>query len=156
MDLIKKTEEDLEREGQVEEAEDEKETVSEEEIDERFTQKEQVPVQEKGTALIEKIQGLFTRKKKEVETPEEAPNTSEADAFSLLEENNVKEQQKKAEEDLIRRYIDIAIGKGGIEAALKQMKKDKKITNPFIVDDFHDKLLEAMKAMKDEQKSKGV
>ncbi len=156
MDLIKKTEEDLEREGQVEEAEDEKETVSEEEIDERFTQKEQVPVQEKGNALIEKIQGLFARKKKEVETPEEAPNTSEVDAFSLLEENNAKEQQKKAEEDLIKGYINIAMGKGGIEEALKRMKKDKKIANPFIMDDFHDKLLEAMKAVKDEQKSKGV
>lgn len=156
MAWIKKTEEDLENESQAEEIEDEKEVVSEEEIDERFTQKEQFPVQEKGNALIEKIQGLFSRKKKEVETPEEAPNTSEVDAFSLLEENSVKEQQKKAEEDLIKGYIDIAMGKGGIEEALKRMKRDKKISNPFIMDDFHDKLLEAMKAAKDEQKSKGV
>ncbi|MDD4409287.1 MAG: hypothetical protein PHW52_01385 [Candidatus Pacebacteria bacterium] len=141
---VKKTEEELEAENQIEEEDDEREAISEDEIISReASAPETNTAEKKKDMLLEKIQSVFRRKDKKGNVEEPTDNTV-INAVTLLEE---KKKAQESGNDRIKQYVEIALEKG-IEPAMNQLKKEKPFS-PFNYDLFHDMLLEEIKKKKE-------
>jgi hypothetical protein len=146
--LIKKTQEEMDRENEAAEEEDAEEYVSADEVEANQQEQEVPMIEQKKAAFFEKFSNVF--KKKEKKEKEEVANDQGNDALSLLERNEQEKEDERIKKDAIDKFIDIAMNKG-VDQALSAVKKTK---SAYYVDEFHDRLIEELKKVKDNKSGK--